>query len=233
MKRRILFGLFLAFAGIAAATAFYLEGWWIPNYPSERDYPVRGIDVSHHQGVINWNAIPKSVQFAYIKATEGTDYVDPNFTSNWKGSALVNIRHGAYHFYRLDKPGMKQAENFLRSVPKVPNALPPVIDLELGGNASKLPAPDDFQRELRTFIETIKTRYGTEPMIYTEPTFESTLLRGFPIVRRWKPSFFLPLKHDDQWQVWQYSERTRVKGISATVDADVFNGSQQEFDAWH
>ena len=54
------------------------------NNPKSNDYPVTGVDVSCYQGDIDWETLAsQNIGFAYIKATEGSSYVDPNFSYNW------------------------------------------------------------------------------------------------------------------------------------------------------
>ncbi|MCA9165800.1 MAG: hypothetical protein KDA62_22590, partial [Planctomycetales bacterium] len=62
-----------------------------------------GIDVSHWQGTINWNDVANSgIEFAFIKASEGTDFVDARFQYNISNSLTAGILSGAYHFARPD-----------------------------------------------------------------------------------------------------------------------------------
>src|ERR1700759_1840135 len=92
-------------AGASPATARH-GGW----RPSERRYPYQGIDVSHHQGHIAWAKLPRQgVDFAYIKATEGSDHVDRRFKANWHAAHRAGIHRGAYHFFRLGGSGRAQA----------------------------------------------------------------------------------------------------------------------------
>src|SRR5690349_1794050 len=85
------------------------SGW----RPSERRYPYQGIDVSHHQGHIKWAKLPsQGVDFAYIKATEGSDHVDHRFSRNWHAADRAGIHRGAYHFFGLCSSGEAQAANF-------------------------------------------------------------------------------------------------------------------------
>src|SRR5438477_11194724 len=92
--------------------ASYWLGLLIPNYPPTAKYPVRGVDVSHHQGTIDWSAVKRAgTSFAYIKATEGTQYQDPSFVQNWYGAAASGIVGGSYHFFTLVTAGQTQADN--------------------------------------------------------------------------------------------------------------------------
>src|SRR5437870_491382 len=145
--------------GLATAASYF--GLWIPNYPSERAYPVRGLDVSNHQGSIDWKAVQRSgTRFAYIKATEGADFKDQTFSTNWTQCGEARLVRGAYHFFTLGTSGKLQAANFIDSVPVDPGALPPAIDLEFSGyNKKQRPSPKDFQRELALFWDAIFAHY--------------------------------------------------------------------------
>ncbi len=138
---------------IMLALASIWFGLWIPNAPPERTYPVRGIDVSHHQGPIDWRAVAESgVHFAYIKATEGCDFQDADFFAHWNGAGRAGIARGAYHFFTFGTPGKEQAANFAAVVPVEPHSLPPAVDLEISGyNRSYQQSPEAFQRELNDF----------------------------------------------------------------------------------
>ena len=58
--------------------------------PYPHDFPIHGIDVSNHQGDIDWNAVRQSnVRFAYIKATEGGDHADETFMLHWISISTV------------------------------------------------------------------------------------------------------------------------------------------------
>lgn len=211
----------------------YFSGAWIPNEPSRAEYPVRGIDVSAHQGQIDWNSIPKDqIQFAYIKATEGGDFVDRKFHENWKASAAAGLRRGGYHFFTFKTDGLKQAENFIANLPQDPAALPPAVDLEFGGNSSSRPSPSDFILQLDVFVSKIRAHYGVEPDVYTTNEFKEAYLQGVAIKRLWIRSVFTrPSDSNGRWELWQYSGRTKVSGVSGLVDQNVFKGSMAEFNA--
>lgn len=72
---------------VAAATAWWF--WWVPGWrPPLQDGERYGIDVSAHQGPIDWTAVrADGIEFAYVKATEGGDFVDDRFGANWDGAA--------------------------------------------------------------------------------------------------------------------------------------------------
>ena len=134
MKKRLL----LSGAGVVIAVGivcalFYFDVLHFNN-PSTKDYPVRGVDVSHYQGEIDWGTLAdQKIQFAYLKATEGSSYLDPYFLENWKGAKEAGLKYGAYHFFSYDGSGSQQAEHYIASVP-MGGALPPVIDLKFYGD---------------------------------------------------------------------------------------------------
>ena len=218
----------LIIALMIAAAGLYAVGLWIPNNPSPTRYPIRGVDVSHHQGSINWSAVKAAgVQFAYIKATEGGDYKDPEFARNWTGSASIGLRHGAYHFFILDTPAAQQAQNFISTVTAEPDALPPAIDLEFSGlNRQRRPARQKFAHELAVFHDALAAHYGKIPVIYTTSDFKEEYLRSMSIERLWIREIFTePRLGHEPWIFWQFSPRGRMKGMRGYVDLNVFNGT--------
>src|SRR4051812_46569984 len=160
----------LALACIGAG--LYYAGLLRLNFPSEKRYPVRGIDVSHHQGHIGWfEAGLHDVQFAYIKATEGTDFQDPQFLYNWTQCPYNHIARGAYHFFNFCTPGIYQARNFLKVVPADADALPPALDLEFSGSCRRMPPRAEFIREVSSFVRAISGRFPERPVFYVTQDF--------------------------------------------------------------
>ena len=107
-KRLVLWGAAgLVFAGLVAAGGlFYFHTF----SPDRGKYPVRGIDVSHHQGPIDWQRVAADdVAFAVIKATEGGDHVDDAFATNLREARAAGLAVGAYHFFTFCRPGGDQA----------------------------------------------------------------------------------------------------------------------------
>ena len=105
---------------------------------------VLGLDVSHYQGTVDWaSVLRQGYRFAFIKATEGTTWTDPEFSANWAGAKGAGLLRGAYHYYEPgDDPG-QQADFFLNTVwphggqPLLaPGDLPPVLDIETTGSQS-------------------------------------------------------------------------------------------------
>jgi lysozyme len=227
--RGLVFIVVILLAGMAGFLIW--SGRWIPNHPSKATYPVRGIDVSHHQGDIQWEKVAAfGIHFAYIKATEGADYKDRKFSQNWAGARAAQVVPGAYHFFTLGVPGARQAENFIATAPSEKVALPPAVDLEISGyNFNHAQPPQEFQQELARFTDTVATIYGKPPVIYTTPDFQRQYLKGFPVERLWiREVVVRPSQH---WMFWQFSPRGQVGGITTFVDLNVFSGDRASFDA--
>ena len=131
-----------------------------------------GIDVSHKQGKIDWAQVAaEGRSFVFIKATEGEDWTDPEFASNWRAAKEAGLLRGAYHFFRPDDSGEAQAANFLSVVDLVQGDLPAVLDVETSGSV----APTNVVAKIRTWLEMIETRTGQKPILYTDRTFWTTL----------------------------------------------------------
>lgn len=204
--------------------------------PDVRAYPVRGVDVSHLQPGIDWLQVKKAgISFAYIKATEGEDFVDPDFARNWRGAAAAGVARGAYQFYNFCKGGAEQADRFIQTVPPDPGALPPVIDLEQSRSCAKMPARAAFQKDLAEFVRRIKAAYGRAPMLYVNYAIYDDYIKGGSVLYRlWITDAVhkAPQISDNApWTMWQYGYRGKVPGIPGVVDVDVFNGSSQQLAA--
>ena len=96
--------------------------------------PVHGVDISRWQGKVDWAALRDGgTRFAFIKATEGGDHIDPRFAENWEGARNAGVLRGAYHFVYWCRPAEEQAAWFRRNVQPEADALPPVLDAEWNG----------------------------------------------------------------------------------------------------
>ncbi|MCG8570893.1 MAG: glycoside hydrolase family 25 protein [Spirochaetes bacterium] len=217
---------------------FFLAGFLLFNgviwfvYPDKNQYPVRGIDISHYQGDINWEKVQKeNLDFVFMKATEGDDFVDHQFEKNWQGAKSSGLVRGAYHYYSLRFSGKIQAENFIKTVPDDPDMLPPVIDLEYGGNSQQRPGKEDLQRELNTYIEMITQVYKKQPILYVTYTFyQDYLAPEFNYYHIWIRDIYAQPKKEimEKWTFWQYKNRGHIQGIKGFVDLNVFYGNEQQ-----
>lgn len=218
----------LCILGVALFLLFF------PHRPaSAQDYAIKGFDVSHHQKDIQWKKIsPKEFQFVYLKATEGGDFKDTKFQENWLQAREQGLRVGAYHFYRLCRGGEIQAQNFIDSVPNRADALPPVIDLEYESNCINEFTKEQLLKEIQIIHDRLQQHYGKQPIFYISKAFYNIVLADeFKQTPLWVREYQgLPkLKNDPTWQFWQHSNQGSISGISTTVDLNVFNGDEKDW----
>jgi len=198
------------------AFQFYEPGW---------RYEVRGVDVSRHQGDIDWNALATDrTAFAYIKSSEGGDLVDIRFSDNWLAAEQAGVLRGAYHFFTLCRTGVEQASNMISTVPDEQGMLPPAVDLEFGGNCSARPSVAEFRVELDAFLAAIETEYRMRPVIYTNyPFYDAYLAQDPPEVTWWIRSIAWQPRDSLDWTFWQYFPGRR-DGVDGRVDRNAFDG---------
>mgnify|MGYP000238814484 CR=1 FL=1 len=193
------------------------------------NYEVKGIDVSHWQNDIKWDQVKQEgIDFAYIKATEGKGFVDDKFLVNWEDADREGIRRGAYHYFTVSSTGSEQAENSISIVPKDANALPPVIDIEVGGVEKDL-----FLKELNDYIDKVEEAYKKKPILYVMyPLYDGYIKGEFEDYQIWVRDIVKPpkLSDDREWFIWQYSNRGRLNGIQGYVDLNVLNGRLDDFE---
>lgn len=213
--------LALAISVLGAGGYFAYDRWLAPGAdPSFELYPVRGVDISAHNGEIDFAKVAADtlVSFVYIKATEGTDFIDRNYYDNVRESARAGIPAGAYHFFRFDTDGEMQALNFLWALRGRRFALPPAIDIEEWGNPDGHATARIVER-LRDMISLLEA-HGVHPILYTNKDGYYRFVRGnFDTYPVWICSFSdPPLEGDAPFAIWQYTHRGHIDGIPTAVD---------------
>ncbi len=201
---------------------------------------IQGIDVSRWQGEIDWKKVKDAdTRFAFIKATEGGDHLDPSFRRNWAEAKKAGVPRGAYHFVWWCRPAKDQVRWFKRHIPRDPDALPPVLDVEWNGHSEscgkKIPRARALAK-IREMLKGLHEHTGKKPIIYTDITFHEDVLEGeFNDYPYWLRSTAAPLHHRyerKQWEFWQFTTTGRVPGVTGDVDRNAFFGSESEFAAW-
>lgn len=180
---------------------------------------VKGADVSHYQGTLNWSTIKAGgLDFAFAKATEGTSFVDPDFSANWSGMKSAGIVRGAYHFYDAGVDPTQQAMHFLGELQAVGGIqagdLPPVIDFEVS----------DTNANVCTMAAALQSGTGLKPIIYTSSNYAGSWTTdcGATLwVANWGVSCPSLPGAWTGWMFWQTADTEPNSG----GDADEFNGS--------
>lgn len=184
-----------------------------------------GIDVSHHQGKIDWQDLMVKqhfdtiIDFVYCKATEGSTYIDPQWEFNRKKLNDLGIANGAYHYLMSKKIPRPQASHFLNFWKKREVDLPPVLDVETEGYSD-----DDLRAKMTIWLDEVEKQTGMRPIIYTSLHFFETKFKNyFPNHKFWiaaytqEPGFI----NDKRIIHWQYTEQGTLPGIDNVVDFNV------------
>jgi lysozyme len=233
--RKLLWLIIATAAILVAGEELYRSGWVRFNYPNPQRFPVRGIDVSHHQGPIDWVDVRRAgIAFAFIKASEGGDHRDSRFPANWEAAAEAGVARGAYHFFTFCRPGLEQAEHFIATVSASIGELPPAADVEFSGNCAYRGSIEAIRRELSAFLEKVEVAFDRRPALYlTEKSYDRIAHGHFPGYPLWVRSIVFepsPRRFFD-WAFWQYADNGRLPGIDHVVDLNTFHGTRAEFDA--
>lgn len=197
---------------------------------------MNGIDVSHHQGQIDWRKVHQSgIKFAFIKTTEGLTLKDSMFHTNWSGARAQKLLCGAYHFFRPQFDPESQAQHFLDVLDFDHGELPPTLDVEVNAEVS----PDDLIARAQRWLEVVETELGCQAILYTGSSFWRTTLKNSNVFAEhplWiahytsAPNPIVPSAWP-RWTFWQYSQTGKVEGIAGNVDLNKFNGTMAELEA--
>lgn len=226
----------LAVLGVAAVILVY-NGVIILNGLSADKYEVRGVDVSAYQGEIDWQTLSgQDISFAFIKATEGSSFVDKSFAYNFEQAQDTDLAVGAYHFFSYDSEGRTQAEHFIDTVEAFEGMLPPVVDLEFYGDYAKNPPERKYvDEQLKTMLSILEEHYGQKPIIYaTETSYELYLSGDYAEYDIWIRNVITRPRMSDgrRWTFWQYTNRERLDGYNGDekhIDVNVFNGGLEGY----
>lgn len=198
-----------------------------------------GIDVSHWQGDIDWGQVRQDgIRFAFIKATEGTTFVDNRYADNRAAAEAAGVIVGAYHFAQ---PGggqgdaIAEADHYIDNAKLAGRNLLPVLDLERHNNLS----PRALRRWAKAWLARVEASLGVKSLIYTSPSFWRDEL-GDPTwfaanghrlwIAHWttaeKPLTPAGNWGGNGWTVWQYTAQGSVNGIAGNVDRDRYAGTR-------
>jgi len=205
---------------------------------SAHSMEVQGIDVSAWQGDIDWGrARAAGTRFAFIKATEGGDHLDPKFLENWEGAKNAGVARSAYHFLYWCRPAHEQALWFMLNVPADPDALPPVLDLEWNTHSKTCPKKISRAKALekiKAMLVAMESHTGKKPIIYTDPLFHREVLEGeLTEYHFWLRS--VAAEPQDKyagrrWTFWQFTTTGKVPGIAGKVDRNVYGGDEKDWE---
>ena len=201
---------------------------------------IRGVDVSHHSGKIEWPKVKASgISFAYVKAVQGASYVDPELSANLNALHAAGIPYGVYASYDFCADPEEQFDNLSRAVPSGDDVLPLALDAEFLGaksNEQKLCATKNVgatRAKMRRFLELVSELYKKPPIIYSNKEMSPILDKGFEAYPVWVADYNKrAAPAAKRWTIWQYAGTGAVDGIKGQVDMNLFAGSPAEFEAF-
>jgi GH25 family lysozyme M1 (1,4-beta-N-acetylmuramidase) len=183
---------------------------------------VKVIDVSHHQGTINWSLVKADgVQGVFIKATEGKTVLDDKFDVNAKGAAASDLAIGFYHYaHPENNDALSEAAKFANTVKGYKAVFPHVLDVE--GEASKV-GVGKLSAWCAAWLQEVERLTGHPAMVYTGASFAKTYLgkrvAPWPLwIAHYGATTPMANSTWDKWSVFQYTSSGAVKGITGNVD---------------
>lgn len=187
---------------------------------------VHGIDLSHYQGEVFWEAIGDNSKMAYVylKATEGGDRIDDKYEQNIELAHKYGLKVGSYHFFRPKTPLKLQLENFKAQCRPSQQDLIPMIDVETKQGLSN----DAFRDSLMTFLTMVEEAYHQKPLVYTGTNFYnkymSGIMNGYKLMIAQYSSNEPVLNDGNDYMLWQYTGKGHIDGIRGYVDKSRFMG---------
>lgn len=198
---------------------------------------VLGIDVSHHNGPLDWACVRRAgYRFAFVKATQGASFVDPMLERHVAGASAAGLRVGAYHFLDSQEDGQVQARHFLAALASLRGklTLPCVVDVEADprdgkdgwGSVRRKEAVD----RLSHYLQEVDDAFRDRTIVYTSPgwwrgVFGNADFSQHPL---WAARYGgLPNLAGTCWRRWlihQFEEHGRIPGISGEFDLDRWEG---------
>ncbi|MEZ4854245.1 GH25 family lysozyme [Flavobacterium sp.] len=189
---------------------------------------VAGIDVSQYQGKIHWDKLGTiednfDIKFVIARATVGKNKVDNRFNENWQQIAKKNIIRGAYHYYRPNENSIAQANLFIKTVNLKKGDLPPILDIE---KLPKTQSLDSLKVGLKRWLTAVEKHYNMKPIIYSGESYYNDFLKDdFPEYQFWIANYnFWRKEPENNWLLWQFTEKAKINGIDGMVDVNLLNG---------
>ena len=206
-----------------------------PISPNSSVPQLPGIDVSSHQGALDWSTIAPHIDFVYAKASEGTYYLNPDFANQYNGPYDAGLIRGSYHFAIPDNSsGTAQADYFLAhggGWSSDGRTLPGALDIEYNpyGSSCYGLTHNQMVAWIDDFVTEYAARTHAYPVIYSTTdwwnscTGASSAFTGLDPI--WVANYSVagggPLPADwGFYTFWQYADSGSVPG-----DQDLFNGA--------
>ena len=185
-----------------------------------------GIDVSGWQGNIDYSEVASSgIQIVYMKASEGTSFVDPYFNQNYTNAKENGLKVGFYHYLtaRSNSEAVAEANFFVSTISGMTPDCRLAMDFESFGRLSA----EEINEIGLTFMQTVESLSGKEMVIYSDTSNASNIFGGsltnYPLwVAQYEVEEPTPNGNWNSWVGWQYTDAGEISGINGYVDRDRF-----------
>ena len=186
---------------------------------------MNGIDVSQWQGDIIFTAVyDAGIELVYIKASQGTRFVDPFFYRNYANAKNAGLAVGFYHYLtaRSVEEARAEAYHFVSVIEGLTGEARPVMDIEIAGGLDR----ETINQIAAAFLEGVEDYSNLEPAIYADLSIVEALDESLTAYPLWIALYEVEEPGDirpwESWAGWQYTDLGRVAGIQGNVDRDIF-----------
>lgn len=183
----------------------------------------KGIDISHHQGDIDFDKLKGNIDFAMVRTSYGSFYEDKKYKRNIKELERVKIPYGLYHFsYATNvESAKKEATGFINIIKKYNPLYPVVIDIESSSRTSNV--RNDTLVNITSTICSMIESAGYYVMIYANKDYLTGKLNSSKLDRydKWLAEWSSKPTYNKSFGIWQYSSKGKVPGIVGNVDLNI------------
>ena len=174
----------------------------------------KGIDVSHHQGTINWQQVAiSSIEWASVKATEGTTFVDPMFHKNVRDALEEGLEVLPYHFAHHRNDPDEEAMHFLHVIGSFAGQS---VVLDWEWRLGEIDSQDQAKwiNQFATHFPNMIIYCSRYPARWLDKLVQYPFWIAAPRNTGW------PTLERNEVMGWQYNWKGQVPGIHGPVDLD-------------
>ena len=227
----------LAQSQLLAENLNFLESGEIQYMEDGQVVSYKGIDVSRHQGAIDWNLVAQDgVEFAFIRVgnrgygSSGTLKEDDFFDVNIQGAQAAGIKVGVYFYSQAitEEELLEEVDLVLQKIRPYNIECPVVYDVEkvvdksIGDGRMNFLSPEERTKMTLMFCQAIENA-GYKPMIYHNTEMGALMLDLVPLegYDKWFAAYTDTPYYPYEYKVWQYSSTGQVQGVKGNVDLNI------------
>ena len=191
---------------------------------------VMGIDISKHNGTVDWNAVKNAgVEFVILRcgyrgSASGVLVEDEKFRTNIKGAMAAGLKVGIYFFSQAvnEMEAVEEASLTLSLIKGHKISYPVYIDVEAAnGRADGLSAAERT-KVVKAFCETVRDSGYTAGVYSNKNWFAEKMDTGaFGNYRIWLAQYTESPTYTGRYEMWQYSSQGTIPGIKGDVDLNI------------